>query len=283
MQAFSKITVFCSVVVLGAGLVAARPGPDGPRRGHGPQGGRLLAAALDLTDEQQAEMRSIRERHMSDSLGDPERVAHRARGEMRRLVRDPAVDEQAVLDAARRASAASEQVALARHRMHLELHAVLTDEQRAKAESLGDEWPGGDGPRFRDGMHERRRGPGTGDRLAAVLDLTDEQRAQTAEIFNRYAARDDEEDGEGARGLREARRDLRRAVRDASSTEQDVRDAAVRVSSEEEMAALSRHRMVVELDGVLTAEQRNQLAEIREQRGPGAFPGGRHGRPHHRR
>jgi Spy/CpxP family protein refolding chaperone len=154
MRTWNGIVVFCAALFVGAGLVAALPGADaGPRRDR-PHGEGILAAALDLTDEQRDKMRSIRERYREGSLGDYESEAEETRREARALVRDATATEQQVLDAVRRASAAAERAALERHRMHLELDSVLTDDQRRELAEIRSELGPPDGPRHR---HPRRR------------------------------------------------------------------------------------------------------------------------------
>jgi Spy/CpxP family protein refolding chaperone len=145
------LLVPCSILVAAAGLVEARPGP-GDRGPFGRGDGRLLAEALDLTEDQREEMRGIRERYRNGDLGAYERDAHKARHEARTVVTDASASEDDVVAAVRRAAALSERAAIERHRMHVELDRVLTEEQRGELERLRAEREA-EGPRFR---HRRR-------------------------------------------------------------------------------------------------------------------------------
>lgn len=106
-------------------------------------------------------------------------------------------------------------------------------------------------------------GRGHGARLAEALDLTDDQRAQMRTITEKYRGGDA---GERLDDLREARGQLRRLIHDASASDAQVRDAAKEMSAAEALVSVDRHRMAVEIDGLLTDEQRAKAAELRQRR-----------------
>jgi Spy/CpxP family protein refolding chaperone len=96
---------------------------------------------LDLTDEQREQVRTKIEAHMEGALGEYMRQQDEIRQELQRLIHDPAADENAVADAARRVSDYCERVAVERHRMVVDLFEVLDEEQRQQATELLNELP----------------------------------------------------------------------------------------------------------------------------------------------
>jgi Spy/CpxP family protein refolding chaperone len=110
--------------------------------------------------------------------------------------------------------------------------------------------PTGEKPRLGPGPHPGHGG-GPGfmlGRLGDELGLTEEQRAEIDAIFQSYreAGLDDRR-----REAQQARRDLRNVIRHAAHLG--------------EALALEEHRMVVEIAQVLTEEQLQRAAELREQ------------------
>jgi len=156
----------CMALVLGTGATLA--GPQGGRGGHGPyahghagsgpgpgmMGG--LFHQLDLTDEQSEQVRTKIEAHMEGPLGEYTRQQDEIRQELRQLIHDPAADENAIADAARRVSGYCELVALERHRLIVDLFEVLDEQQRQQATELLNELPDRP-PNFR---QRRRLAPG---------------------------------------------------------------------------------------------------------------------------
>ena len=107
------------------------------------------------------------------------------------------------------------------------------------------------------GRHER------GQRLAEELGLSPEQRTQMRAIRDKYRGG---AMGDHLRNLRQARANLRDAIHDVKATDAQVQDAARSVTSHEAFVAVERHRMAIEMDRILTPEQRIKAAELREQR-----------------
>ena len=136
---------------------AAQAGPGHGFHGHGPgPGARLerILDGLDLEDSQRGEILGIMERYHEGALGGTAEDLRQARRQLRKAIHDPAAGEQQVLEAARVVSARSEQMAVERHRMFVEIGRVLTpDQQAALLEMIEDR----DGP----GRHWHH-GPGPG-------------------------------------------------------------------------------------------------------------------------
>ena len=107
------------------------------------------------------------------------------------------------------------------------------------------------------GGHER------GQRLAEELGLSPEQRTQMRVITDKYRGG---AMGDHMRDLRQARADLREAIHDVKATDAQVQDAARSVASHEAFLAVERHRMAIEMDRILTPEQKAKAAELRQQR-----------------
>jgi Spy/CpxP family protein refolding chaperone len=123
------------------------------------------------------------------------------------------------------------------------------------------------GPPEGRGMH---RGERMMERLAETLELTEEQRVELEAIFAENPRGKEDE------GLSQARNDLRAVIQDPAASEQDVLEAVQAVSTETERVALERHRMTQQISKILTAEQMQKLAELRQERPRGH----RHGRHH---
>jgi len=132
-----------TTVLVGVTLVASLARAQSPGRGqhprHGQTGDRplaMMADELELSESQRGEIRQIVGNYRQSESGQDARSLRR---ELERLIHDPAADEQAVAEAARRVAEQQEQAAIRRHRMAVEIDALLTDEQRAKAEELREQ------------------------------------------------------------------------------------------------------------------------------------------------
>ena len=108
-----------------------------------------------------------------------------------------------------------------------------------------------------------RHGHARGERLAKELGLSPEQRTQMRSIMDKYRSG---AMGDHLRDLRQARADLRTAIHDVRATDAQVQDAARSVASHEAFVAVERHRMAIEMDRILTPEQKAKAAELRQQR-----------------
>jgi Spy/CpxP family protein refolding chaperone len=116
------------------------------------------------------------------------------------------------------------------------------------------------------GMHMRM--------IAEHLDLSEEQRAQVKELAEQHR--------ESTRALRDQLRDARRALGDAihaeDSNETSIRSASAAVAALEADMAVARAAHKKAFEALLTPEQLEELAEMKEKRGRG-FHGKGHG-PH---
>ena len=132
------------------------------------------------------------------------------------------------------------------------------------------------------------RGPGHGhfhgedspmhERVLAQLDLTDEQREEVEQLMTDHRA--------AMKDRREQMRDRRMAMRDLIHADEfdeaAIRDAAMAIAEAEADVAVERARLRHEIHALLTPEQQEKAAQMREKRrefvkqhGRG-FHGGRH-------
>ena len=105
-----------------------------------------------------------------------------------------------------------------------------------------------------------------GRRLAAALDLTEEQRDQMREAMreigdNRRTSR---------REVADARRSFQRAARNPERTAEEVQALGEALGRAQAAQALQRRSERERIAGILTEEQREQLEQMRERRGPRA-------------
>ena len=91
---------------------------------------------LGLSDAQATQLRAIVSRYHEGAFGDTMKEFREARSNLEGLIADPASNDQQVLTAAKLVSAKGEQMAVQRHRMAIEIDAILTPEQRQKAKDL---------------------------------------------------------------------------------------------------------------------------------------------------
>ena len=150
LNTFSKKAVVAATALfvlaagVGTAIVQAQPrGPVGGRAGAHWQAPRaaglarlgLAIRALDLTDEQRTQVRTILEQHRDETRAVAEK-ARAAREQMRAIEGAATLNQEALQVAA--ASLAETQVAGAvlRAKIRSEVLAVLTPEQRQKAEQM---------------------------------------------------------------------------------------------------------------------------------------------------
>ena len=122
----------------GNGSGARGFGPDG----HGQRGaGQMMGIfrELDLTEDQRGQLRTIVHEQMEGELGELMRDQRQARRDLGKLIHDPATEESAIIDAVQANTVASEQIALARHRLTVSMFEILTEEQREQALVLIEE------------------------------------------------------------------------------------------------------------------------------------------------
>jgi Spy/CpxP family protein refolding chaperone len=114
-------------------------------------------------------------------------------------------------------------------------------------------------------------GPGPGGppsilQMADELGLTAEQKSQIKAIENKYR---DGELGDAMDTMRGLRETLAKTIHDAAATDDAVTQAATAVNTLETRIAVLRHHVFVEVDAVLTEEQKAKLAEMRPAPGHG--------------
>lgn len=126
------------IVLTAGGLALAGAGREA-RRHDGSGILARIARRLELTDDQRAQIRGIVAKHWSAGLGDAARRARVARRDLQDAITNPAADETAVRDAARKAAGAAEDLAVKRHQAFAEAFAVLTPEQQDKAKGLREQ------------------------------------------------------------------------------------------------------------------------------------------------
>lgn len=121
---------------LAAPMAAQEPPPGPPpgmHRGHG--FGPLMMWGLDLTDAQKASMKAIAERHHA-AMKPKFEAAAEARKALHSAMQDPAASPERLKALHDKASQAQFELALDRRAMRQESLALLTPEQKAKAEKL---------------------------------------------------------------------------------------------------------------------------------------------------
>jgi len=113
----------------------AAQGHHGDRRGFGRGFGGRALAELDLTADQQEQVRAVRERHRTElqQVGDRLRAAHQAHGQ---AVEKLPVDEGLIRSTSQSLSEAQADMSVLRARIHSEIWTVLTPEQQKKAQEL---------------------------------------------------------------------------------------------------------------------------------------------------
>ena len=148
MRTRTLVAAGAVAAALAGGLLWAQasglPGA-GPHRLFGPIGPFGFMAAhhalheLGLTDAQKTQIKGILRSHKQEFRGTMERLhaAHEAVGQ---LSRQEAIDEDAIREGVREAVAPLGDLAVLHARVRREIAAVLTPEQRQKAESLLEEF-----------------------------------------------------------------------------------------------------------------------------------------------
>lgn len=147
----------------GASADRSAPGQDGPqRRGPGPMAGGpmrgpggpgfgLPMRELDLTDDQRAQLKKIRDAHEAEfhQAAEKMRAAHEG---MRALVEADTIDEGAIRAKSAEVAAAEAELAILSAKVRQESKQILTAEQREKLEELR---ANRSGPMKRRGPRER--------------------------------------------------------------------------------------------------------------------------------
>jgi protein CpxP len=131
------------VAVAMAGAVPALMAQDGPQR-RGPGFGRQMRGpggmgaefrGLDLTDDQRAQLRKIREARQSEFKAAGEKLGAARQG-MRALIQAETIDESAIRAKSAEVAAAEADVAILNAKVRAESLQILTAEQQAKLKEL---------------------------------------------------------------------------------------------------------------------------------------------------
>ena len=114
------------------------PGFGGPRGMRGGPG--MEFRGLDLTDDQRAQLRKIREARQNEFKAAGEKL-HAAREGMRQLMNADSINEQAIRSKAAEVAAAEAEVAILNARVRQESLQILTSEQQAKLKEFRERGP----------------------------------------------------------------------------------------------------------------------------------------------
>jgi protein CpxP len=109
------------------------PGVDGPRGMRGGPG--MEFRGLDLTDDQRAQLRKIREARQSEFKAAGEKL-RAAREGMRALIEADSINESAIRSKSQEVAAAEAEVAILNAKVRAESMQILTSEQQAKLKEL---------------------------------------------------------------------------------------------------------------------------------------------------
>ena len=112
------------------------PGFDGPRGMRGGPG--MEFRGLDLTDDQRAQLRKIREARQNEFKAAGEKL-RAAREGMRQLMQADSINEQAIRSKATEVAAAEAEVAILNARVRQESLQILTSEQQQKLRELREQ------------------------------------------------------------------------------------------------------------------------------------------------
>ena len=116
-------------------------GGPGMRRPGGPMGFGPGFRELDLTDDQQAQMKAIADSHRDEFKAAGEKV-RAARDGMQALLEAETIDESAIRAKSAEAAAAEADVIILNAKVRRESLQVLTSEQQAKLKEIRDSRPG---------------------------------------------------------------------------------------------------------------------------------------------
>src|SRR5688572_18739825 len=114
------------------------PGFDGPR---GMRGGGMEFRGLDLTDDQRAQLRKIREARQPEFKAAGEKLGTARQG-MRALIEADTINESAIRSKSQEVAAAEAEVAILNAKVRAESMQILTSEQQQKLKELRASQPG---------------------------------------------------------------------------------------------------------------------------------------------
>ena len=128
MKSLFRSTLILALMAL---PLAAQPGPDHSHRAE------RIGRRLQLTEAQKASILAIRDKHRPDLVQRRDAVQH-ARIDLQSALQDPSTPEPRLRALYDKASAARFDMILARRSLRMEVQAILTPEQRAKAAEMRD-------------------------------------------------------------------------------------------------------------------------------------------------
>ena len=114
------------------------PGFDGPR---GIRGGGMEFRGLDLTDDQRAQLRKVREARQPEFKAAGAKL-RAAREGMRALIEADSINESAIRSKSQEVAAAEAEVAILNAKVRAESMQILTSEQQQKLKELRASRPG---------------------------------------------------------------------------------------------------------------------------------------------
>jgi len=117
----------------------AGPGVDGPRGMRGGPG--MEFRGLDLTDDQRAQLRKIREARQPEFKAAGEKLGTARQG-MRALIEADTINESAIRSKSQEVAAAEAEVAILNAKVRAESMQILTSEQQQKLKELRASQPG---------------------------------------------------------------------------------------------------------------------------------------------
>ena len=109
------------------------PGVDGPRGMRGGPG--MEFRGLDLTDDQRAQLRKIREARQSEFKAAGEKLGAARQG-MRALIEADSINESAIRSKSQDVAAAEAEMAILNAKVRAESMQILTSEQQAKLKEM---------------------------------------------------------------------------------------------------------------------------------------------------
>jgi periplasmic protein CpxP/Spy len=140
MNRFRSLTLSAAVTVLLAGgaVYAQGPGPGG-RDGRGPdgfgRGGGLPLRALNLTEAQQQQIRTLTQQNRQQNRTTAERL-RTAMDAQRKAVATIPVNEALIRSTTQELAEAQTEVAIQQARLQTEIFGLLTPEQQAEAKKV---------------------------------------------------------------------------------------------------------------------------------------------------
>jgi Spy/CpxP family protein refolding chaperone len=124
------VALLTTAIVIGQGDGRRGPGSGGPGRGFGPG---LFGLRAELSDAQREQVRAVMERHEDETR--PLREQHRAAQlALEDAIVADSIDEATIRQKSAELSSVATELAVVRARIHAEVMALLTPEQRQQVQ-----------------------------------------------------------------------------------------------------------------------------------------------------